>query len=38
MPVHPTLATAWLAQLGELWSAKLEDMSSTPAQTINQRL
>ena len=38
MPVHPTLATAWLAQLGELQSAEREDMGSNPAQTINQRL
>ena len=38
MPVHPKLATAWLAQLGVLRSAKLEDMSSTPTQTINQGL
>ena len=36
--MHPTLATAWLAQLGELQSAEREDMGSNPAQTINQRL
>ena len=38
MPVHPTLATAWLAQLEERQSAEREDMGSNPAQTINQRL
>ena len=38
MPVHPTPATAWLTQVGELQSAKLVDMGSNPAQTINQGL
>ena len=38
MPEHPTLATAWLAQLAERQSAEREDMGSNPAQTINQRL
>ena len=38
MPVHPKLATAWLAQLGEHQSAELEDMPSNPAQTINKGL
>ena len=38
MPVHPKLATAWLAQLAERQSAEREDMGSNPAQTINQRL
>ena len=38
MPMHPTLAAAWLAQLGELQSTDQEDMGSNPAQTINQGL
>ena len=38
MPVHPTLATAWLTQVGELQSAKLVDMGSNPTKTINQGL
>ena len=38
MPVHPTLATVWLTQVGELQSAKLVDMGSNPTQIINQGL
>ena len=38
MPVHPKLATAWLAQLGDLESAKWEEKGSDPAWTINQGL
>ena len=38
MPMHPTLATAWLAQLGDLESAKWEEKGSNPAQIINQGL
>ena len=38
MPVHPKLATAWLAQLGDLESVKWEEKGSDPAWTINQGL
>ena len=38
MPEHPTLATAWLAQLEELQSAEQEDTGSNPAWTNNQCL
>lgn len=38
MPVHPKLATAWLAQLGDLESAKWKEKGSDPAWTINQGL
>ena len=38
MPEHPTLATAWLAQLAELQSAELVNMGLNPAQIINQGL
>ena len=38
MPVHPTLATAWLTQVGEIQSADLVDMGSNPAKTINHGL
>ena len=36
MPVHPTLSTAWLAQLEDLQSAKWEEKGSNPTRTINQ--
>ena len=38
MPEHPTLATAWLAQLGDPESVKWEEKGSHPAWTINQGL
>ena len=38
MPVHPKLATACLAQLGDLESAKWKEKGSDPAWTINQGL
>ena len=38
MPEHPTPATAWLAQLGDLESVKWEEKGSDPAWTINQGL